>query len=215
MEEAEAIPKRCGLAAALALAALAPGQAAADLLYTWHAERGPALSASFWVQDTAIAGGMLTPANMMTSPGFRAATSTGVFTNLTSDSALQVDTVSGAVLDSTNLLTATNATDTLLLSATGWLIPTTPLESHGLGYWTVTRVAVGTPVLSLTFLGLTNGQAQLQVSASPDMAFTVQASTDFAQWTPILTSQTSVGVAIVADPAPATSQARFYRAVSQ
>src|SRR5437868_15550913 len=122
-----------------------------------------------------------------------------MFTQLKDGSALGVDPVTGEVFSSANYLTATNATDVLLISAGGFQVPSSRLQSHGLGHWSVTH---SPDVCRLTFLGRTNGHAALLVTANTEVTFILQATDNLAnaQWGPIATNRTSGGMATVVDP---------------
>jgi hypothetical protein len=196
----------------LGIPALMPSPTSATYLYTWHNSSGPTLTASFRVPDSAIADGIITAAEIVSAPGFSADSSVGTFVKLTGDSALAVDAVTGAIVRSTNSVTATNSADALLVSAIGYLIPTSPVQPRGLGVWRVTHLAVAPP-LDIAFYGFSNGQAQLLVTSSSPATFTVEASPDLGHWKSIATNVTAGGSSIVTDPEPAAGAARFYRAV--
>ena len=55
--------------------------------------------------------------------------------------------------------------------------------------------------------------AAVVVPTGSNVTFTVLASPDLVQWTPILTNQTLDGVYPFSDPDPAVVTKRFYRAV--
>jgi len=197
----------------LVLGTMAPGKAQAKFMYRWLTTSGPTLSASFEVPDAAVSNGVVQASDLSFPPGFAANTSVGKFTNLVAGSCLAVDPVTGGVVASTNSITATNATDTLLLSDSGYFIPSSPLQPRGRGKWNVTHVADQLP-LQITFLGFTNGQAQLKVACPADISFILEASADLSQWQPVLTNQVVGGVCTVTDPNLAATTARFYRAVA-
>jgi len=197
---------------ALGMAAFTPDEGSAAFLYNWHTASGPTLNASFRVPDSAIADGIITAAEMAAAPGFSADSPVGTFNQLTSDSALTVDPTTGGVLRSTNSVTATNTTETLLVSAIGYFIPTSREQPRGLGAWRVTHLAESVP-LDISFSGFDNGQAQLLVWSASPATFTVEASPDLGQWKPIATNVTAGGSSIVTDPESAVGVARFYRAV--
>lgn len=200
--------------ASLLLVLTTGGTARATYEYSWLTTSGPTVRATFRVPDYAITNGVLTAASMSTPPSFSASTPVGPFSNLTADSALEVDPVTGAVVASTNNITATNSTDTLLLSASGYFIPTSILQPRGRGTWRVTHVIEVPPPTQVSLLGFTNGQAQLKVTCTADTTFTIESSADLLKWTPILTNQIVGGVSVIVDPAPAGDSARFYRAVT-
>ncbi|MCX6924847.1 MAG: hypothetical protein NT154_16795 [Verrucomicrobia bacterium] len=158
---------------ALALLALVPASAHATYVYTWVLSTGPTLAATMRVPDAVIARGVIRAADLAGPSGFLANTPVGTFTTLSADSSLRVDPTSGALLISTNSLTATNGTDTLLLSATGFFIPTSRLQSRGKGIWKVTRLPGLPPQLQISFLGFADGHTQLQVTSTADMAFAI------------------------------------------
>jgi hypothetical protein len=202
----------CG-AVALGILALAPSRASATLIYAWHTTTGPTLSASFRVPDSAILDGTVTAAEIAAGSGFTASTpAAGTFVSLTADSGLGVDPTSGTVLSSTYSLTATNSSDVLQLGSTGFFIPTTRPQAQGRGLWNVTHLLDSAP-LQISFVGFTNGLSQLRVTAGTNATFEVEASSDLAQWTPILTNVIINGTTTVTDPEPAVLAARFYRAV--
>jgi hypothetical protein len=195
----------------LGIAALMPSPASATYLYTWHNSSGPTLTASFRVPDSAIADGIITAAEIAVTTGFSADSSVGTFVALTGNSALAVDAVTGAIVRSTNSVTATNSADTLLVSAIGYLIPSSRVQPRGLGVWRVTHLA-DAPPLDIAFYGFSNGHAQLLVTSVSPATVTVETSPDLGQWKPIATNVTAGGSSIVTDPEPAAGAARFYRA---
>jgi len=196
----------------LGILALMPSPASASYLYIWHTANGPTLNASFRVPDSAIADGIVTAPEMAAAPGFSADSPAGKFNQLTSDSALAVDPLTGVVLRSTNSVTATNSTETLLVSAIGYFIPTSRDQPRGIGAWRVTHLAEPAP-LDIAFDGFENGQARLLVTSGTPATFTVEASPDLGQWKPIATNVTANGWSMVTDPELAVGAARFYRAV--
>jgi hypothetical protein len=198
---------------ALLWAGLGCGSASAGFLYEWFNTSGPIVKAWFLASDAVVASGLIQASAISPAPGFRAQTPAGNFTSLTPDSAMSVDPVSGAVLASSHSLTATNATDTLLMSSSGYFIPTSQLQTRGKGRWNVMHIADNPPAPSLSFLGFTNGQPQLVVSYAANGTFVLESSADLRQWQPIATNQLVGGVSLVTDPNPATTPSRFYRAV--
>ncbi len=65
---------------------------------------------------------------------------------------------------------------------------------------------------SLTALGISNSQFNLLVSGSPGQRVVVEASTDFAAWTPILTNTMISGSTNISDAQSVALPERFYRA---
>jgi hypothetical protein len=189
--------------------------ASATYLYSWVSTTGPMLTASFQVPDSTVATGLIDASALSTAPGFTASAPDGVFNNVTADSALDVDPLTGVVLlNTTNSITATNSTDTLLLSAIGYFVPTSRLQSRGKGTWKVTHMSDLQSPPRIIFIGFTNGQPLLRVTATADVRFAIQESTNFIQWTSIVTNQIVGGVSTVIDPTPAVETTRFYQVIT-
>ena len=186
----------------------------ATYLYTWNSVKGPVFEASFQVADAAIADAVITASEILVPPGINASSTAGIMTQLTADSALGVDPATGNVVDSAHSMILTNAQDTVLLSAVGYFIPTSRLQSRGKGNWQVTHYATDPAPFRMTFLSYSRSQVILQVTASPDVPFTLEASADLVHWVPVMTSQTIGGTCKVSDSVPEESAARYYRAVA-
>jgi hypothetical protein len=201
-----------GLVVLLALGLLAAERASADYIYRWLATSGSDPHASFRVADTAIADGLISAEEVLSPPGFSADTVAGLFTQLAASSSLAVDAVSGApIYAATNQFIATNATDTLLISARSYFIPTAQTHPSGKGRWQVTHVSP--PVeLQLISPALSGGYMQFLVTSPSNVTFAILVSSNLTHWTSLLTNQTSDGVSLVTDPEPAVAPARFYRA---
>ena len=193
------------------VALLASADAGAVYLYDWQPSSGSYFRSSFQVPDAAIGGGLITAPNMK---AFSAMTEVGAFTTLEPSSSLAVNPTNGVVdVASSDECTSTNGTDTLLVSASGFSVPTSRLLPCGRGTWAVIHVPDPVVPLQLASLNLSNGHMQFQVTSSSNVTFAILASTDLTQWTPLLTNQTINGVSSVTDPDPAAGPARFYRAV--
>jgi hypothetical protein len=207
------VRRLCASMMALAVVALVADRASATFIYTWRTTSGSILSASFQVVDSAVADGVISASEMSMPPGFSADSAVGVFTNLTADSAIVVNPVTGAVVASTYGLTATNSKDTLVVGVNAFYIPTSNLSTQGRGNWRVTHLAEIVPPLHIAVVGITNQQVHLLVTSSSNTSFSVEASGDLMHWAPIATNVTVDGANIVTDLEPAVAAARFYRAV--
>jgi hypothetical protein len=193
------------------LAGMIPSSASARYGYTWVSwvsRTDPAFEVSYAVSDDAIKDGTITPEEIPAPEGVSA--------KLVAGSVLAVDSRTGAVVTSTNSLTATNPQNTPLLSASGFLVPASRRQSHGHGRWNV--IDAPDSANSLMYPGMTtNTHPELQftdsANAPANVSFILQATADFAVWMPIATNQTENGVATAVDPEPAIDPSRFYRAL--
>lgn len=199
----------CGLV--LIAAMLLASNVMAAYEYTWLTTSGPSIHATFRVADSVVASGVISAADIS---GFTATTPVGTFTNVTAGSALGVNPATGLVMASTNGITATNLTDTLMISRSAFYVPSSLLQSKGKGVWTVTRLSDIHPNLRLGLPSFSNGQPQLQISSDADTSFILESSTDLLHWSPILTNKVMGGTLTISDPQTATDQVCFYRAVT-